>query len=249
MLRRDFIQISTLSAAGLLTLSAKGNIAPAPRQVAVVDPERVVTGYRTSAQVSEAMAGATTMLQESGIAYEVVGTEADFSPYKVLILPDSVLFSHAFKEKIETYLQQKGAVLASWRSGLTPDGLQFATPAFGIERIGDARYSPDFIDSHESTLGQHLASSELTMYLRGMEVLAKDEATILARTLAPLPSADSYPAATEYGKVIYFMHPIFTQYHRSAPRWCRQLVQNALAQLVPGIAESSTLPIHTAIRS
>lgn len=175
-----------------------------------------------------------------GYLTKVIQQGADFSSYQVLVLPDHVQFTNDFRAKIEIYLQQGGAVLASFQSGLTPDGGQFATPAFGLQLVGKSRFSPDFIDIQASALGSHIGSSELVMYLRGMEVVSNG-ATPLAHTLAPLPDADTYPAATEYGKVIYFMHPIFTQYHRTAPRWCRQLVLNALDRLVPGVANLKTL--------
>ena len=35
------------------------------------------------------------------------------------------------------------------------------------------------------------------------------------------------------GRVVYFVHPVFEQYQISAPRWCKQLVANALALLLP----------------
>ena len=159
--------------------------------------------------------------------------------YKILILPDHVRLTGACRAKLETYLHRGGAVLASFESGLTPDGLQFATPAFGLDLVGKAPFSPDFVRVQESVLGSNIASAELVMYLRGMEV-APNGAAVLARTLAPLPGADSYPAATEFGKVLYFMHPVFTQYHRTAPRWCRHLVVNALDRLVPGVTTSAS---------
>lgn len=35
------------------------------------------------------------------------------------------------------------------------------------------------------------------------------------------------------GNAIYFAHPIFSQYHQNAPRWCKQLLLNALDLLLP----------------
>ena len=33
--------------------------------------------------------------------------------------------------------------------------------------------------------------------------------------------------------MIYFAHPIFRQYNQNAPRWCKQLLLNALDMLLP----------------
>jgi len=40
-------------------------------------------------------------------------------------------------------------------------------------------------------------------------------------------------AAARTEDVIYFAHPIFRQYHRNAPHWCKQLLLNALDMLLP----------------
>lgn len=181
MQRRDFIQISTLSVAGLLAIRPDGQATTASTRIALIAGASHMSETRRP-QISESVAGAATMLRESGLACDLVNQEADFSPYKVLVLPDEVLFSFSLREKIETYLMQGGAVLASFRSGLQLDGSQFATPAFGIERVGEAPYSPDFMATGDSVLGHNLASNELVMYLRGLEVVSTG-ATILANTL------------------------------------------------------------------
>jgi len=41
------------------------------------------------------------------------------------------------------------------------------------------------------------------------------------------------PAIVQRGRTIYFAHPIFTQYSRNAPRWCKALFLNALGLLLP----------------
>ena len=38
---------------------------------------------------------------------------------------------------------------------------------------------------------------------------------------------------TQCGNVIYFAHPVFGQYHDSAPRWVKLLVRDAINRLVP----------------
>jgi hypothetical protein len=41
------------------------------------------------------------------------------------------------------------------------------------------------------------------------------------------------PAIVQRGRAIYFAHPIFAQYDRNAPRWCKTLFLNALDILLP----------------
>ncbi len=87
------------------------------------------------------------------------------------------------------------------------------------------------------------------MYLRGMDVIAQPGSEVLASVMVPYfnrtyqhfcshrhtPSSGQpgYPGIIRNGSVIYFAHPIFTQYHRNAPRWCKTLFLNALDILLP----------------
>ena len=87
------------------------------------------------------------------------------------------------------------------------------------------------------------------MYMRGMEIAAQDGAEVLADTVGSYfdrtykhfcshrqtPSSGKvvHPAIVQREKVIYFSHPVFSQYQTKAPRWCKQLVANALARLLP----------------
>jgi hypothetical protein len=97
-------------------------------------------------------------------------------------------------------------------------------------------------------MGEDLPETELVMYMKGLEV-KPTAAKVLLQTNVPYfnrtwehfnshkhtPSTGKpgYPAVTQNGKVIYFMHPIFAQYNKNAPKWCKQLVLNALKTLLP----------------
>lgn len=112
---------------------------------------------------------------------------------------------------------------------------------------GEAPYSPDFLIAGEA-LRRGLAATRYVMYQRGMEVEPAADAEILARVEAPYfnrtwrrfyshahtPSSGGvvYPAIVRRGRCVYFSHPIFRQYHANAPRWCRQLLGNAIDLLL-----------------
>jgi hypothetical protein len=50
---------------------------------------------------------------------------------------------------------------------------------------------------------------------------------------APTSGEVRGPAVVQRGRAIYFAHPIFSQYAQNAPRWCKQLLLNAIAALLP----------------
>ncbi len=109
----------------------------------------------------------------------------------------------------------------------------------------------DYVDylRAEGMLAPVLRSTEYVMYMRGLEIEAMEDSEVLARTVpsyfdrtwqhfcshrqTPSSGEPAGPAATRTVDVIYFAHPIFRQYHRNAPRWCKQLLLNALDVLLP----------------
>ncbi len=206
------------------------------------------TANNLESRTPEQMMGAVRMLQEGKHQFDVVDSQSDLSAYKVLILPDVIPVDVALQNKLDAFLGRGGALIASYRSGLTPDGKGFAGNAFGVELVGEAPYSPDFIVVNGKGIGKDLPDTELVMYLKGMQV-KPTSGKVLAQTNVPYfnrtwehynshkhtPSAGKagYPGVVQNGRVIYFMHPVFTQYARNAPRWCRQLLLNALDLLLP----------------
>ncbi len=90
---------------------------------------------------------------------------------------------------------------------------------------------------------------EHVMYSAGLPVTAAPDAEVLADTVRPYfdrvgetfishrqtPSSGQVagPAIVRRGRCVYLSHNVFSQYHRAAPRWCRTLVLDSLATLLP----------------
>ncbi len=214
--------------------------------IGVFTPEEF--GGLEAPRVPVSMMGAVRMLQEGGWQFDIIDTQADFGKYKVLVLPDEIPVEGAFAKKLAAYVKKGGALLASYKSGLDAAGQKFAKGLFGVERVGEAPYSPDFL-LPAGTIGEGLPETEHVMYLRGLEVKAGDDATVLTNIVNPYfnrtwehfcshrhtPSAGKTgsPGIVQKGSVIYFAHPIFTQYGKNAPRWVKTLFANALKMLLP----------------
>ncbi len=213
--------------------------------VGVLNPEEFLGG--AARQIPPAAFGAVRMLQELHVQFDVLDSQSDFSPYKVLVLPDRIPVSEPLRRKLQSHVEQGGALIASFESGLDEDGKAFRLEALGLRYKGPAPYSPDFI-LPRGPIGKDLPETEHVMYLQGKEV-EPVSAEVLARCVVPYfnrtwehfcshrhtPSSgrEAYPAITRNGRAIYFAHPIFEQYHRNAPRWVKILVRNALQMLLP----------------
>ncbi len=192
--------------------------------------------------------GAGRMLQEGAHQFDVIDSGADFSKYRLLVLPDEIPVSHELARKLEEYLSKGGGLIASYRSGLDPSGTSFALKSLGVSLKGPAPYSPDFI-LPKGDVGKGLPLTEHVMYLRGLEVEPAEGAKVLAEVAVPYfnrtfqhfcshrhtPSSGStaYPGIVRKGRAVYFAHPIFTQYNRNAPCWCKRLFLNAVEMLLP----------------
>jgi len=214
--------------------------------IAVFTPEEFTSGHSHSGLPNEAL-GATRILQESRHQFDLVDSQTDLSEYRVAILPDSIPVDAGLAAKLSAYVAGGGALLATHRSGLSPDSSGFALAELGVKLRGDAPFSPDFIVPGK--LGAGLADTGHVMYLQGLEVEALPGAEVLSAMVKPFfnrewrhfcshrhtPADDAagYPGAVRHGRCIYLMHPLFTLYDRFGPLWCKRLVTNALDLLLP----------------
>lgn len=226
--------------------------AQAVAEIAILTPEEFVQQrpafHAKSERDQPATIGALRMLQELHREFDIIDAARDLSKYKLVILPDEVPVDDALAKRIDRYLAGGGALIASHKSGLSPAGDRFASDVFGVKFKGDAPYSPDFI-MPEGVMAIGLRPTGHVMYLQGLEVdplagtqvLAMAEVPYFNRTWrhfcshrhTPSSGRPGYPGIVRSGRCIYFIHPIFTQYQQNAPRWCRQLVENAIDLLVP----------------
>jgi len=207
-----------------------------------------------------ALMGAVRMLTEGAHQFNILDSQSDFDRYGLLILPDEIPVNEGFAAHLKEYLARGGKLLASFRSGLEPipdpkenSGTnplgKFALNEFGVRMVGEAPFSPDFLMA-KSPIGKDLPETEHVIYLKGMQVETLAGSAVLADTLVPYfnrtyqhfcshrhtPSTGKigYPGIVYNRKnVVYFAHPIFTQYNDCAPRWVKTLLLNTIDLLLP----------------
>jgi len=223
--------------------------ATAVSEIGVFSPEEFLgLGQVGARRVPEASFGAVRLLTEAACQFDMIDSQSDFSGYKLLVLPDHIPADAALARRIDNFVAAGGSLLASFASGLTPEGDRFALSSLGLRYKGDAPFSPDFLDV-KGPLGAGLPQTELVMYLRGKQVEALPGTSVLLYANVPYfnrtwdrffshrhtPSTGKpgYPAVLQNGRAIYFMHPVFTQYHTNAPLWVKRLVMNAIRRLLP----------------
>ncbi len=202
--------------------------------------------------------GATRMLQEAAMQFDVLDTHCELSGYKLLVLPDTIPVDDDFALKLKTYIQNGGALIASFESGFNKDqnGITFSELGVKVKEVtrdiagepvkGKIYPHNDYVDYilPEGAIGSGLYGTEYVMYIKGLETEAMPGSEVLAKAVLPYfnrtylhfnshkqaPSSHiaGYDGIIKNGNVIYFSHPIFTQYYYRAPQWCRQLFINAV---------------------
>lgn len=208
--------------------------------------------------------GAIRILQEAGHQFDILDSQSDLSPYKVLILPDSIPTDAQLAAKLNRFLADGGGLIASFESGMDADKQAFTLDALGVTMLDEGARTAqgdlvrgrhfvrgDYVDylRPSPVLRGGLVNTDYAMYMRGMRVSATGAAETLADTVTsyfdrtwahfcshrqtPSSGQPIGPAVVRNGNAIYFAHPIFSQYHQNAPRWCKQLLLNALALLLP----------------
>ena len=201
----------------------------------------------TSERTPRSTSGALRMLTAGQHQFDVVDSQSDFTPYRLLVLPDEIQVNAALAKKLTAYVENGGSLITSYQSGYQNEG----TPAFeqltGVHIEGEAEYSPDFIIPG-GVIGEGLPPTEHTMYMKGMalqvingEVLAGTNVPYFNRTWehfcshrhTPSSSEAGKPGIVKNGRVITFSHPIFRQYEQNAPLWVKKLFLNAVKMLLP----------------
>ncbi len=181
--------------------------------------EESVTGNRDA----KADIGANRMLLENNYLYNFVDATMDFSGYKMLVLPDVACLSDELIEKIKSYINNGGKVIASGEA-LVKDG-EFVLDV-GAKFKGKNEFSPTyFVPCFETVNGTTEYIMRCNSYkfeAVDCEVAAYMQNPYFNRTAehfcshmhAPNNSDESFPAVAIKGNVAYIGWDIFTAYAR-----------------------------------
>lgn len=214
--------------------------------IGVLTPEEFLGGE--ARRIPDSAFGFVRMLTELAAQFDVIDSQFDFSRYKLLVLPDEIPVNDVLRDKLEDFVGAGGSLIVSHESGLNPGKTAFNLPSLGLEYVGPAVFSPDFLVVRDGEMARGVSPAEYVMYLKGAEVrlrgaqeLVKTNVPYFNRTWehfcshrhTPSEFKYGYPGVARNGRVIYFMHPVFSQYQQNAPRWAKQLVGNAIDALLP----------------
>lgn len=160
-------EVSSLSEIGVLSTEAAGDYA--------------ILGAGDSLKQGSSDIGAVRILQEGHYLFDVLGTQDDFTPYRLIILPDRIKGDEVLQAKLLTYIEQGGKILATGKSGIGIDG--GIDLGLGVKYEGVNPYTPNYI--HALFEVGPLDSDSFVMYFGSQSIRAQKDATTLAFVQEP----------------------------------------------------------------
>ncbi|HEY5582978.1 MAG TPA: beta-galactosidase trimerization domain-containing protein [Ruminiclostridium sp.] len=220
--------------------------------IGVFNPEAI---GKSDGNIDSSISGVYRMLIEAHYQFDIIDEQMDFNEYRLIILPDKILLDSSLKLKLDAYQHGGGKIILSYKSGLDYEEKEFVLDGIGIQKVGDAEFSPDYIVAGKA-INEGLFDTEYVMYDRGMwvepfestEILAKIWNPYFNRTYkhfsshkqTPIEKESPYPAIVKNDNILYFSHPIFYMYHKNGMKAYKQLVINGIKMLIGrGLVETN----------
>jgi hypothetical protein len=187
--------------------------------------------------------GASKLLQNMHLEYDIVQSGDDLGKYRCILLPDYVNLSETDKAHLKAFADRGGVVIASFES---------VFDALGIEKLAISKADMDYI---QCDVGDY--TTPFLSYAKAYQV--KTDGEVLARVYEPffnrtrrhfcghkntpyqLNPAD-YPALVKRGNVLYFAHPVFEAYNKSGNFVLEQYIMQAIESVYAKAIITRELP-------
>lgn len=217
-------------------------------EIAILSPDAVskeLGGDNMTADTSET--GASQVLMEAHIPHLIVDEGADFSRFKLMIIPDKIRLDKKLKEKLQNYINAGGKLLLSAESGLEKDKNDFALDT-GLEYLGKSPFDVEYFKvESEDMLKRNVIQSTFINYTPGHKTKVKDAEVLVDihkpffnRTYARFSGhgkvaaegSAGYPAVVKHQNIVYFSAPIFSVYRENGMSLHKNLILNAIDLLI-----------------
>lgn len=173
--------------------------------------------------------GVVRVLLEGQYTFDVLDSDRDFAPYRLLILPDAITVDDPLRDKINAYVAGGGHVLLTGTSGVRPQG-GFAFD-LGADHIGPSPITGGDYLLPISAIRAPDVADPLFMYLPSQRIRITDGESLgevfdpyfdrnprhfSGHVNAPSqPEPNGYAAGVTKGRFTYFAHPVFSCYDKA----------------------------------
>lgn len=204
-------------------------------------PERQVTGRELPGDV-----GASRVLLESHLPFDLVDTEMDWNKYKFLLLPDEVRISEKLRSKLDTFMKNGGKLILSGTSGMALDKDEFVFD-LPVVHEGTSPYQPDYVKAADDFAPDYV-HTPFVMYLASQRIKVTGGISLgeiydpyFNRTFEHFSSHQHTPNRTEASgydggvlteRILYFAHPVFSIYRAYGEAAVKQYIMKAIRRFL-----------------
>jgi hypothetical protein len=183
--------------------------------------------------------GALRIFCDLHCQFDVVTLAADWSKYRLLVLPDSVTLTPEIQSRLQVFLDRGGKIISSGDSGLLAGSEEFM-PRWGVKVVDPKGFLPTFFEDEEGMPMNGYSNCKLlenvnseTVYPLVKPVVEFGFDGIYAQYYNPAGEVTNYPFLSCNGRVAHFSSCIFTGFKVFASASLRRAVEKALDLLLP----------------
>jgi hypothetical protein len=197
--------------------------------------------------INQSGRGAVRMLSELKYNFDILNEDMDFSPYKVIILPDDILITEKLKAKLSEHIKAGKGIISSGRSGLNTEKTEFAMSEWGVKYDGEDPSNQSYFKMTDSS-NEILGTLRWAMYDQAIVMNANEGTEVLAEHIKPYfnrhltrergffytppAAADGHAAITRCGNIYQISFEIFKTYYTGAMLGHKEVVASMLRELV-----------------
>lgn len=172
--------------------------------------------------------GVVRVLLEEKFTFDMLDGESDFSPYRLLILPDAISVDDALKARIDSYLKEGGRLLLTGASGLRDGRFLFDT---GAEWVGTSSFGGGDYVLPAAAFRADFVNDPLFAYAPSEQIRVTDGESLgvvydpyfdrsgpdfSGHLMTPAqPEPNGFDFGSRKGPVTYLAHPVFSAYYRA----------------------------------
>jgi len=212
-------------------------------EIAVVYPKSD-RNIRSQAGTDGQLCAAVRMVSELKQQFDVVTESSDWSKYKVLVIPDDIVFTEEIARRVKEHIAAGKSVISSGSSGLDVEKKRFVLEKeWGVKYMGENDFDPAYFTVSKN-FNQGLPDMPLSLYSSGVNLEPLPGTSVEANLIKPYynhgwdgeyavyytppDKVTDKPALTVNGKVAHFSHRIFSGYYDQAPIELRTVFSNVL---------------------
>ena len=212
--------------------------------------------------LSISVLGATKLLMEEHIQFDIVDADGDIERYRLLVLPDALPVDEGLVQQLRAYVKNGGRIIASHEALRLHGTEQIWAEELGLTYQGESPFTPVYLKLRSPLLAD-LPDYEYALYDGAAQWQTENEEVVLANLGEPLfqRSAEHYTShnqtpfdhVTNYAAVIHrdriaaAAFPLAASYYRHGYWIYREIFRRLVRTLLPVRLVETNAPISAEV--